>query len=208
MVNLKVKRNPKKTRSDLLQAGVELFSERGYDGVSVDQIVAAAGINKRMLYHYYGSKDGLYVEVLRTVFARLEVLESETLDHPATTEEALRNVLASYFRFLQDQPQFVSLLMWENLNRGKFLDAHPDLLTKSPVLRRLRKIVERAKQAGEIEETVDARHLLVVLYGMCFFYHSNRFTLKHTVGLNFGKQSVFDEGMRFTQEILLRGLLR
>ena len=54
-------RNPVRTRSRLLAAGVKLFAARGYHGVAVDEIVAVARCNKRMLYHYFGDKEGLYV---------------------------------------------------------------------------------------------------------------------------------------------------
>lgn len=206
-VKSKFKRNPQKSRANLLKAGVKLFSERGYDGVSVDEIVQRAGVNKRMLYHYYGNKDGLYVEVLRVVFAELESLEIAALTEEASTADAIRKVLKEYFNFLEGHPEFVSLLMWENLHRGRFLDVHPNLLSKSQVLDRLRKIVAHAQTAGEIEQDVDARHLLVLLYGACFIYQSNRFTLRHTMELDCRRPSVLREGLQLAQNIIVRGLL-
>lgn len=202
-----MKRDPEKTRRKLLRSGVKLFSERGYDGVAVDEIVNAAGCNKRMLYYYYGNKDGLYVEVLRVVFAELEELEVEALGGGVSTAETIRRILGSYFAFLEKHPEFVSLLMWENLHCGRFLGAHPQLLSKSPVIDRLREVIERARAQGEIDRTVDARHLLVLLYGTCFLYHSNRYTLRHTMGLDCGKPAVLREGLALAQDLLVRGLL-
>jgi len=206
-VRAKIKRNPQKTRAGILNAGVKLFSLRGYDGVSVDEIVQRAGVNKRMLYHYYGNKDGLYVEVLRVVFAELESLEIAVLTEDVSTADAIRKVLKEYFVFLEGHPEFVSLLMWENLHRGRFLDVHPNLLSKSKVLARLREIVARARAAGEIDQDVDARHLLVLLYGACFIYQSNRFTLRHTMELDCRRPSVLRDGLRLAQDIIVRGLL-
>jgi TetR/AcrR family transcriptional regulator len=191
----------------LLKAGVKLFSDRGYDGVAVDEIVALAGCNKRMLYHYFGNKDGLYVEVLRVVFSELEGLEIEALVGDVPTGEAIRRILKGYFAFLEKHPEFVSLLMWENLHRGRFLDAHPHLLTKSPVIERLREVIERARVRGEIDRRMDVRHLLVLLYGACFIYHSNRYTLRHTVGLDFRRPAVLRAGLQLAQNIFIRGLL-
>ena len=203
----KIKRDPQKTRAHLLNAGVKLFSQRGYDGVSVDEIVHQAGVNKRMLYHYYGNKDGLYVEVLRVVFAELESLEIAVLTGDVSTADAIRNVLKEYFAFLEEHPEFVSLLMWENLHRGRFLDVHPNLLSKSKVLAQLREIVVRARAAGEIDQDLDVRHLLVLLYGACFIYQSNRFTLRHTMELDCQHPSVLRDGLCLAQNIIVRGLL-
>lgn len=206
-VKSKIKRNPQKSRANLLKAGVKLFSQRGYDGVSVDEIVQRAGVNKRMLYHYYGNKDGLYVEVLRVVFSELESLEIAALTEDISTADAIRKVLKEYFIFLEGHQEFVSLLMWENLNRGRFLDVHPNLLSKSKVLARLREIVVHARATGEIDQDVDARHLLVLLYGACFIYQSNRFTLHHTMELDCRRPSVLRDGLRLAQNIIVRGLL-
>jgi AcrR family transcriptional regulator len=206
-VNPKIKRDPEKTRGKLLRSGVKLFSARGYDGVSVDEIVNQAGCNKRMLYYYFGNKDGLYVEVLRVVFAELEGLEVEALGGEVPTGEAIHRILGGYFGFLEKHPEFVSLLMWENLHRGRFLDAHPQLLTKSPVIDRLREVIDRARARGEIDREVDARHLLVLLYGTCFIYYSNRYTLCHTMGLDCRKPAVLHEGLELARDILVRGLL-
>lgn len=206
-VKPKIKRNPQKTRTNLLNAGVKLFSGRGYHGVSVDEIVQRAGVNKRMLYHYYGNKDGLYVEVLRVVFSELESLEIAALTEDVSTADAIRKVLRAYFVFLEGHPEFVNLLMWENLHRGHFLDMHPNLLSKSKVLARMREIVARGRASGEIDQDVDARHLLVLLYGACFIYQSNRFTLRHTMELDCLRPSVLRDGLRLAQNIIVRGLL-
>jgi len=206
-VKKNTKRNPVRTRARLLAAGVKLFSSRGYDGVSVEKIVNSAQVNKRMLYHYFGSKDGLYVEVLRVVFAELVELEMGVLGEDVPTAEAIRNILERYLAFLESHVEFVNLLLWENLHSGRVLDAHPMLLTKSPVVKELQAVVARAVERGEMKQAVDARHLLVLLYGACFMYHSNRYTLPHTVGLDVSRPAVLRDGLKLAQEVLLYGLL-
>jgi len=204
----KVPRNPARTKENLLQAGIKLFSARGYDGVAVDEIVDQAGCNKRMLYHYFGNKDGLYVEVLREVFGKLESLELEGTAEASTTEEAIREILTCYFAFLQQNPDFVNLLMWENLNQARFLDAHPNLLSKHPILQRLDEILKRGRARGEIAGSPDSRHLLVLLIGVCFIYVSNRHTLHHTLGLDLRRPAVLRKGLQLAQEIIIHGLVR
>jgi TetR/AcrR family transcriptional regulator len=195
-----------RTRSRLLAAGVKLFASRGYHGVAVDEIVAAAGCNKRMLYHYFGDKEGLYVEVLRTVYARMEAAEMAPLPSAGTTVQVIRAVIARHFGFLADNPDFVKLLMWENLNEGRLLTKHPGLLSKAPILERLREVLERGRERGELVGNGDVRHLLVLMMGMCFIYFSNRHTLRQAVGLDADRPQVRRQGLRMAQNAFLAAI--
>ncbi len=201
-------RDPDKTRRRLLQAGTRLFSRRGYDGASVDEIVARAGVNKRMLYHYYENKEGLYVAVLQEIFGRVEKMEMETLKSPHSAPHAIESILISYSAFLQSNPEFVNLLMWENLNQGRFLSRHPSLLSKNPVIERLEEVLAIGVERGEIVEGVEARHLLVSLIGLCFVHHANKYSLKHSIGLDFLDADVMEESMKTARAILLNGIIR
>jgi AcrR family transcriptional regulator len=196
-------RDPVRTRSRLLAAGVRLFSARGYHGVAVDEIVAAACCNKRMLYHYFGDKEGLYVEVLRQVYARMEAAEMAPPPASATTEQAIRAVIAQHFEFLAANPAFVKLLLWENLNEGRLLAKHPGLLSKAPIIERLRELLERGRDRGELAGVGDVRHLLVLMIGMCFIYFSNRHTLRQAVGLDADRPQVRRRGLRLAQDAFL-----
>lgn len=207
-VKAKVRRDPAKTKRALLDASIMLFAARGYDGVAVDEIVAQAGCNKRMLYHYYSNKEGIYIEVLRQVFGELETYEMESTREVADTAAAIREILAQYFDFLQSHPEFVNLLMWENLNQARFLDAHPDLLTKTPILERLAEILKQGSKRGEIEASADPRHLLIALIGVCFIYFSNQHTLRHSFGLDLRDPSVQQQGLKLAQDVLINGLIK
>lgn len=199
-------RDPVRTKAKLLAAGVKLFARRGFHGVSVDEIVAAAACNTRMLYHYFGDKESLYVAVLHAVYQRLEQVEMKPLPEDATTADKIRAMMGRYFDFLADNPDFVNLLLWENLNEGRLLRKHPQILSKAPVIEWLREILEEAKRHGEIETVADVRHLLIQMIGLCLIYFSNRHTLKQGIGLDIMQPSVRRDGLRIAQEMYLGGL--
>jgi TetR/AcrR family transcriptional regulator len=207
-VKSKIRRDPERTKAKLLDAGVALFSAHGYHGVSVDRIVAEASCNKRMLYHYYKNKDGLYVEVLRHVFGKLEAYEIEGLEGSGDTVSSIKDLLARFFDYLAENPDFVKLLMWENLDEGRFLDSHPNIFTKTPLLARLSEILERGRASGEIDTNADVRHLLILLIGTCFIYFSNRHTLKHSLDLDLFDPSVLGQGLHLAQEVVIGGLIK
>jgi AcrR family transcriptional regulator len=199
-------RDPVRTKGNLLRAGIELFSQHGFHGVAVDEIVAAAGCNTRMLYHYFGDKEGLYVAVLHAVYQRLETVEMKPLPADATTADKIRAMIDRYFHFLASNPAFVNLLLWENLNEGRLLRKHSHLLSKAPVIEWLRDILEEGRARGEIQTDADVRHLLILMIGMCLVYFSNRHTLRQGMELDLMRPSVRREALRVAQEMFLGGL--
>jgi len=205
---VKQTRNPDRTRKRLLVAATRQFSQRGYDGVSVDDIVESARVNKRMVYHYYGNKEGLYSEVLRDVFQRLSDLEIKAVEASPAPGEAITQILKSYFAFLDENPEFVALLSWENLNGGRFIKKHPDLLNKNPVLRLLDKSVKQGIDQGVFEKGIKVKHLLINLISLCFVYHANRYTLSQSVGLDLQSRRVQEEGLAHAIHLVMNGLRR
>ncbi|CAN5618839.1 TetR family transcriptional regulator [soil metagenome] len=200
-------RNPEMTRERLLVAATELFSARGYDGIAVDDIVKAAKVNKRMVYHYFADKSGLYAEVLRRVFGRLAEIELKTFEDAKDPVETIQKILRAYFQFLGDNPEFVALLAWENLHKGRFIEANPNLLSKAPVLRRLEELLREGVARGLFRPGVKVKHLLIDLIGVCFVYHANRYTLSQSVGLNLHSPKVLREGLEHAIGLILQGLL-
>lgn len=196
-------RDPVRTKRNLLTAGIHLFARRGYHGVAVEEIVDAAGCNKRMLYHYFGDKEGLYAAVLQAVYGRIEQVEMKPMPTDASTADVIRELMARHFDFLSRDPEFVNLLMWENLNEGRMLSHYPDLLTKTPVITLLHETLEKARQRGEIGDVGDVRHLLILSMGMCFMYFSNRYTLRQGIGLDLDRPSVRADGLRLAQKMFL-----
>jgi AcrR family transcriptional regulator len=82
-------------REQLVALGIEMFSERPFDEVSIDAIAAAAAISKGLLYHYFPSKRDFYVEVVR-----FSALEMEALTEPDPSLEPVARRSASLDRYL------------------------------------------------------------------------------------------------------------
>lgn len=179
-----VRRNPDRTRRRLLQAAVKLFSERGFHGVSVDEIVARARSNKRMVYHYFGSKTDLYVAALEEGFGRLSSVEFKALVTQGGPREQLQELLTAYFQFLDTNPEFYRLLLWVNLEEGRPIAKSPARLKKNPFQERFRLIVEEGVRQGIFRAPVDIGHLLVNFFGLCLIYYSNRYSLTVSVGMD------------------------
>lgn len=97
-------------RAQLIARGLEAFSERPYDEVSVDELAEAAGTSKGLLYHYFSGKRGYYVAVLDHA-ARQLVDETTPVARDLPAPERLRQGLETYFGFVEQHgAAFVALM--------------------------------------------------------------------------------------------------
>jgi AcrR family transcriptional regulator len=142
-------RNPERTRARILSAARREFAAKGIAGARVDAIARRAGVNKRMLYHYFGNKDGLFVAVLqRTLDERLAHVTGESPD----TAGRLRG----RSMFYAGSGDYVRLLMWEALERPAIEPA--DRPERATAYERLRARVEADQEAGNLPPEFDSRH--------------------------------------------------
>jgi TetR/AcrR family transcriptional regulator len=135
------------TRRTLLDAATSVFADHGFAGARVDEIAARAGVNKRMIYAYYGDKGGLYREVLSSRLASPEA--SRALAQWADPRRALEELVRWYFRLLSEDRAFARLLAWELLSgrqRGR------DILLDSaaPALELVAGLVRRGVATGAL----------------------------------------------------------
>src|SRR5213593_4761930 len=110
-------RNPERSRERILTAAFQEFAARGFAGARVDRIASRAGINKRMLYHYFGDKEALFREVLRRKIEQRQAWGIATPDDP-------RESLPYWFHMACTDKDWIRLLEWEALQfgEGKLID--------------------------------------------------------------------------------------
>lgn len=203
----KARRNPELTRAKLLEVAISEFARKGYHGVAVDDIVDKAGYNKRMVYHYFGSKQKIYQEAILHVYSRLETLETAIAAEHKDPRIRLTNLFASYFDFLQQNPEFFRILLWENLNKGMGISGNERILRKDPVLVQFRKIINEGVEAGIFRSGLDVKHLLIEFYGLCFIYFSNAYTLSQALKMDLTDPRVLKKAQTRALDLVLNGIL-
>ncbi len=201
-----VTRNPERTRRRILAAAVSLFARRGLHAVAVDAIVAQARVNKRMVYHYFGSKEALFKAALVDVYSRIERVELDAFEGGTGPADKLERLLEGYFAFLEAEPAFTRMLQWENLEKGRHLADDGHVLTKNPFFVRFRKIVEEGIAGGEFRQDLDVTHLLIHFIGLSSIYASNRFTLSRGLGLDLADPHVKAAGLRHVLKLVFDGI--
>src|SRR3984893_11327714 len=108
------RRNPAATRQKLLAAARREFAASGLAGARVDEIAARAGVNKQLVYHYYGDKDALYLAVLEWVYEEIRAQERTLNLEGLPPERAIKKLIESSFDHLALHPDFIVLLNDEN----------------------------------------------------------------------------------------------
>ena len=185
---------------------MRLFARHGLHAVSVDQIVGQARVNKRMVYHYFGSKDALFEAALSDVYRRIEAIEFHAVERGRSPREKLSRLLESYFEFLDIEPEFTRLLQWENLEKGRHLRKRNHLLDKNPFLTRFRAIVQDGVAAGDFRSDLDVTHLMIHFIGLCSIYHSNQFSLSQSLELDLGDPKVKERGLSQVLTLVFEGI--
>jgi len=167
------KRDAVKTRRLLLQAATAHFIEKGFDAARVDDIAAEAGVNKRLIYLYFGNKRDIYHEVL-TLHIQQYIESSREIFH--AIDDPYENAVYAvrhFFNYLAENPGFVRLLAWESLfferrEQGDIAKMLGEGL--EPML----KTIRRGIQQGLFREDVDPGQLVISIVGLCLTYFQKR----------------------------------
>lgn len=140
-------------RADILDAAEREFATAGYSGGRVERIAAAAGVNKQLLFHYYGSKGGLFFSALNRMLARRESLAVSPSDHP-TTE--IRDVITSLQATVRAIPGLLGIIGDAAANSDFPSDAAELLAAwRNRQYGRLRSAIEEGQRRGYFRDDID-----------------------------------------------------
>lgn len=201
-------RDPERTRATILAAATEEFTARGLDGARVDEIARRSGVNKRMIYYYFGDKSGLYLAVLERAYSDIRKAELKLHLTDLTPVEAMCELVRFTWRYFIEHPEFLSLLGTENLHRSKHLRHSKNIRDlHSPLVGNITDVLERGRRAGMFRSGVDAVQLYITIASLGFFYLSNRHTLQTIFGRDLSEPEALAERGQHIEEVVL-GYLR
>lgn len=177
-VRVKGARAPEQTSAAILAAAVHEFAQKGYGGARVDEIAKRSGANKRMIYHYFGGKEALYLAALESVYAGIRSAEAELHLTERDPVDGMRELTRFTWRYFLAHPEFLSLLGTENLLKARHLKRSTRILgLHSPLVEMLSEVLRRGAAQGLFRRDVDPVRLYITIAALGFFYLSNRYTL-------------------------------
>lgn len=177
-------RDPERTRASILRAATAEITAKGLNGTRVDSIAKRAGVNKRMLYHYFGDKQGLYLAVLEDTYAAIRTAEISLNLTALDPIAGMRKLVLFTWGYFIEHPEFLSLLATENLNRAAYLKKSKRIRhLHAPLVGMIGDLLERGAKQKIFRAGVDPVELYITIAALGFFYMSNR----HTLSTIFGK---------------------
>ncbi|MDO9414300.1 MAG: TetR/AcrR family transcriptional regulator [Pseudolabrys sp.] len=176
-------RDPERTRAAILRAATAEITANGLSGARVDAIAERAGVNKRMLYHYFGDKQGLYLAVLEHTYAAIRSAETALNLEKLDPADGMRKLVLFTWQYFIDHPEFLSLLVTENMNRAAYLKKSKQIRNLHGPLVGMIEVLLKRGAAGKLFRTgVDPIELYISIAALGFFYMSNRHTLSTIFG--------------------------
>lgn len=195
-------RDPVRTRSKILREATRLFARSGYDGTSTHDIVRATGFNKRMIYHYFGDKKGLYRAVFLRQWAELkEWLDEAPRRRPPGTREMLLESLEILFDFFAGHQTFVRLLLWEGLEGGA-ISRSIWKEVRGPLFVQFETLLREAQREKILDDRLDPTHLIIDFLGTISYYFAYAPSIQDMLGKPALSSSALEERKREVVRLL------
>ena len=180
------RRDPAATQRKLLAAARREFAQNGLAGARVDEIAARAGVNKQLVYHYFGDKDALYLAVLEWVYEEIRAQERQLNLEGLPPQRAIQKLIESSFDHLALHPDFILLLNDENRNGARHVRASLKIEDMhSPLVSLVSKILKQGVRTGAFRKGINPVHLYISIAGLSYFFFSNTPTLSAIFGKDF-----------------------
>jgi AcrR family transcriptional regulator len=165
------------TRQDILAAAMVEFSRKGLGGARVDAIALRAKANKRMIYHYFGSKEKLFTAVLEQAYGHIRSAELDLPLSELEPEEALERLMRFTWDYYLAHPEFISLVNSANLHKARHVrNSERFKASGPPFVGLVKSILDRGVATGVFRPGIDPVQLNITIAAIGYYYLTNRFT--------------------------------
>ena len=174
----KIVRNPEASRAKILDAARIEFVTHGLSGGRVDRIADASGVNKNLIYHYFGSKDALYLEVLERIYADLRARQQDEDLRDLPPVQGMKRLVSHTFDHFVATPDLIRLMSIENIHYAEHLkNSRTTKQLYGGLLDTIRILLKRGQEQGVFRGQVDPIDLYLSISGLAYFFLSNQHTL-------------------------------
>ncbi len=201
--------DPEGTRRNIIEVASEEFALNGLSGARIDEIAARTRASKRMIYYYFGDKEGLYLAVLESAYRKVREGEAKLDIDGLSPLDALRRLVEFTFEHHHKHEDFIRMVMIENIHHAEYLE-------KSQVIRQLNvtaigtmeALYERGLKEGVFRSGLDPVELHWLISALCFFNVSNRATFSKLFGRDLSAAKAQASLKRNSVEMVLRHIVR
>jgi AcrR family transcriptional regulator len=193
------------TQKRILAAAKREFSRLGLGGARVDDIAEKANANKRMIYHYFGSKEDLFKKVLEDAYQDIRAAESKLDLAGLPAKEALEKLVRFTWKYYLDHPEFLTLVNSENLHKARHLKTSTNIeAINRPLHGMVQDILDRGVREGVFRAGIDEMQLNVTIAAVSYYYFTNRFTGAVLYKRDFMTPAALEARINFNVDTILR----
>jgi AcrR family transcriptional regulator len=197
--------DPARTMAEILAVATHEFADKGLTGARIDEIAAATRTSKRMIYYYFGSKDGLYLAVLEEAYRRMREIEADLHLGDLPPVDALKKLVEFTYDHHRDNEDFIRLVMNENIQRGDYLRQSQSIQQlNSKAIESVQAVYDRGVAEGVFRSGLDPVDIHSAISAFTFFNVSNR----HTFGVIFQDRASKDKANTLKREHVVDLILR
>ena len=184
-----VTRKSDRTRTRLLDAARLEFAEKGLEGARVEAIATRAGLNKQLIYRYFGNKDALYARVLEDAYTRLRAGDETLGPADMPPEAALRDLVVKVFDRAASMRDVAALVADENVQQGRHVQDSPTIRALHALLvERITQLLQRGEAAGAFRPGIDPVRLFISILGLSSIFLTNAYTLSAAFGRDLARE--------------------
>ena len=199
------KRNPSRTRTAILAAARTEFANKGLDGARVDEIAQRSGLNKRMIYHYFGSKENLFSHVVEDTYLDIRTAEQALDLDNKPVREALEALIRFTWDYYLQNPEFITIVNSENLHQARHLRHMTSVIEANRLyISTVKNLLERGVREGVFRSAVDPVQLNITVAAIGYYYITNR----HTGSILFERDLMSPEAQAERLEFNIDTILR
>lgn len=165
-------------RGAILETATQEFAARGFDGARVETIAREAGVNINLVYHYYRSKEALFIAVMEAAYVKIRTHHNDTNIRALDPEVAMVELVRSTFRFFSSNLYIIGLLNSENMHKACHIEQSEKIRNLyEPLLGLIATTLDRGAAEGKFRTGVDPVQLFLTINAQSYFHLSNRYTM-------------------------------
>jgi AcrR family transcriptional regulator len=192
------------TRANILEVAAREFADKGLAGARIDEIAEKTNSSKRMIYYYFGGKDELYRAVLERSYSHIRAREAEANFETLPADKALIAQIEHTFDYHVEHPDFVRLVMNENIHHGEHIGHVEGLKDRNKsVVASLKAIINKGVSDGLFRKDIDPVDLHMSISALCFYNVSNRYTFASNFGVDMSSAKSHKKRRTQIAEIIL-----
>ncbi len=179
-------RDPGRSKQRILDIAAEEFAKKGYDGARVDEIVRRCKVSKNLIYHYFHSKEALFIAVLEAAYASLRERQQGMGLENSEPMQGISKLVVDTFKHWSESRNFIAYLNSENFYNAKHIKKSKFIRTAYPgLVESIRGLLARGEKEGVFRPGVDPIQLYISISALTYHFFSNQRTFSVIFGKDF-----------------------